>query len=251
MRRTFMRVVIPAVIALGIGLGIATQLTKGAGTLTWRRNDCQVDGSAFLVRPEDLTELGEVIITTPKHPLAKESLQLQGLESGWEIAMALISPEPGEYAADIIGHLYEFSSPQDARAVLDQSFPPREEGWSNGSELLEDEVVESLNTCAVKWEIWHITDRYGLPIYSLALQSGPYIDDVYITIFSASFTDEIAVEGSALAEERKEEYIRTLIRKLEEGKSFSQIVNTERARSFGRRLINHILKIKLSTCQHR
>ncbi len=27
------------------------QLTKGAGTLTRRGNDCQVDGSAFLVRP--------------------------------------------------------------------------------------------------------------------------------------------------------------------------------------------------------
>ena len=238
-------ITITAVVSLALiaGLLVAADVTGGVVAGKEQVTHCPPNERDLLIRPEDVAVFGDVIVTTPEHPLEEGHTQLQGWEDAREIAIALSSPKPGEYVADIISHLYKFSSPQNAQAALAGLPHAREAGiWLDGTSLLDDELAGLLDACSVTWDVVYAINDTGLPTYGFSLQIGSYVADVYITTFSVNFADELTSEASASDEEKGREYVEVITRKLGEGKTFEQLVDTERAHSFGQRLLNHVLK---------
>ncbi len=239
---------IPLFLAIGfLALGLRVLSNQKAKTLAVieaeRMHRCLPDvEDHLLIRPEDVAAFGDVIVTTPEHSLKEDHMPFQGWEEAREMAIGLASPVPGEYAADIISHVYKFSSPERAQAAFASLPEPGKDGtWKNGTPSLDEQLVELLNICSTTWVVKYTIDGDGLSIYAAVLQIGPYVVDVYMTTFAVRFIDELPIDASTSADERKQAYIEFIQRKMEKGMTFQQLVDTERAQAFGQRLLNHLL----------
>lgn len=198
----------------------------------------------LLVRSEDAAAFGDVIVTSPDHPLERGTTVIQGWEDARSTAIGVSSPKPGQYAAEIISSSYKFSSPRAAQAALAAALEARQDTLDtamDGSSLLDERLARLLDTRSVTWRAWYWTDDVGLLNYGFILQTGSYVADIYIVTFSAIVAADLPDDPSASHEERVRQYLEALTSRIDGGLTFKQLVDAESGHSFGQRLLNHVI----------
>ncbi len=230
-----MFVLLALLLSVGLGVGMAQKPPpEDVG-----------DGGHLLVRPEDVATFGDVHVTSPEHPLKSGEATIQGWEDAHSTAIAVSSPKPGEYAAEIINSSYEFSSPQAAQAALATAFEAGAyslETWLDGTPLLDGKLLGLLDGRSTTWRVGYWVDGDGMPHYGFVLQVGSHVASVHIIAFATTVADDLTSEPSASHEEQVREYLEALTSKMAAGMTFEQLVDTERAHAIGQRLLNHLVE---------
>lgn len=207
----------------------------------------------LLVLPEDVAVFGEVTVTSPEHPLEWDKVPISGWEEARANGIVVISPRPGEYAAQIISSFYKFSSADRAyQALKSAPEPQRNYPVQDGTSLLDKNLIRMLNLRSHIWRSKYTIDEDGMPVYVFYAQFGPYIVDVYIIAFASTVANEIPRDPSIPSSELRRIYTETFARKLAKGVPFRELVDTKNAHSFGQLLLNHIigkLMEKLADCK--
>ena len=199
----------------------------------------------FLVRPEDVATFGEVNVTIPVSPLERGAPGWEDWEDARTTTISVRSPKAGEYVASITSSSYKFSSPQAAQAALVALPDPREDfpgTLLDGTSLLDDRLAQSLDARSATWHAWYGVDDEGLLNYIFSLQTDSYVAGLHIVIFAATVAEDLPSEPSASYEEQVREYIEALTSRMDEGMTFEQLVDVERAHAVGQRLLNHVVE---------
>ena len=222
-------------LSAGLGVGMAQKpLPEDVG-----------DGGHLLVRPEDVAIFGDVHVTSPEHSLESGEATIQGWEDAHSTAIAVSSPKPGEYAAEIINSSYEFSSPQAAQAALVAAFEAGTyslDTWLDGTPLLDEKLLGLLDGRSTMWRVGYWVDGDGMPHYGFVLQVDSYVASVHIIAFATTVADDLTSEPSASHEEQVREYLEALTSKMAAGMTFEQLVDTEQSHAIGQRLLNHLVE---------
>lgn len=220
----------------------ARSVTGGAVVEKGQKDIHTGDEGHLLVQPEDVAAFGEVIITSPEHPLERGTTVIQGWQDAHSIAIGVASLKPGQYAAEIISSSYRFSSPQAAQAALMATLAAREATAMDGRALLDEKLVQLLDTDSAIWRVWYWTDEVGLLNYSFVFQLDSSVVNISLTTFSTIVAADLPDNPSASHEEQVYQYIEALTGRMDAGQTFEQLVDTETAHTFGERLLNGVVE---------
>lgn len=198
--------------------------------------------TGYLIEPQELNSLGKVQVITQYQPVT-ENAPIQGWIQARSSTLAVISQRPGEYIGEVTTTAYQFSSSLAAEESL-STIPELQgrEGMVHDESLLDLNLAkqpsaQGLGANAVYWE-----DEDGFQNYGVWFQIDAYVVDVRITAFAASFSNDLLIPSTLSAREQSAEYTRLLSQKIEKGVSFNQLVNRDRAKWFGHRLLSLTLE---------
>lgn len=140
---------------------------------------------------------------------------------------------------------YQFSSPQAVReafAAIELPTALSRKGLLRGVDVFEPELAERVATLNLRENTVYWEDEDGFQNYGAWFQIEDYFVEVRLIAFASVVADDPAISPSLSADEQATLYGQLLSQKFAQNVPFNQLVNRDRAKWLGKRLLNMTLK---------